>query len=403
MDNNFFITENKNLTKANIGFFLKMPLTGHNLAMASLLAKMQVNSSQYFNTINKQTRALTDLYNMSFDVTPQLYGRELLLMYRLSYIEPLEVMDPEYSYEKIIETFSRIVRYPNLDSKVIKLAQNQLFNEYQELMASPTSYAWEHFFKKWYHDQPDFAHGIMGPINEILEADKEGLDAYSEALTTCPAAMIGNAKNSKYIIKLLKDAFSDYDFEAKFTSSNLVIETLPDPFTDEEKRNFEQAQMLLGFGYNGQLNKKERLAGKFLARYLAGDDSSILFRKIREQLGAAYAVDADNYVNNSLLLVSAGLSHDKLEQASKIAQEEIDNIKAGDIDQAIFKKIKKAIYNEHQYGLDRAGYRIMLKLRALLMPEYAFDDLGKSIRQMQIKDLIKLANKLTLNESFYIK
>lgn len=75
MDNNFFITENKNLTKANIGFFLKMPLTGHNLAMASLLAKMQVNSSQYFNTINKQTRALTDLYNMSFDVTPQLYGR----------------------------------------------------------------------------------------------------------------------------------------------------------------------------------------------------------------------------------------------------------------------------------------------------------------------------------------
>lgn len=380
-----------------------MPLTGHNLAMASLLAKMQVNSSQYFNTINKQTRALTDLYNMSFDVTPQLYGRELLLMYRLSYIEPLEVMDPEYSYEKIIETFSRIVRYPNLDSKVIKLAQNQLFNEYQELMASPTSYAWEHFFKKWYHDQPDFAHGIMGPINEILEADKEGLDAYSEALTTCPAAMIGNAKNSKYIIKLLKDAFSDYDFEAKFTSSNLVIEMLPDPFTDEEKRNFEQAQMLLGFGYNGQLNKKERLAGKFLARYLAGDDSSILFRKIREQLGAAYAVDADNYVNNSLLLISAGLSHDKLEQASKIAQEEIDNIKAGDIDQAIFKKIKKAIYNEHQYGLDRAGYRIMLKLRALLMPEYAFDDLGKSIRQMQIKDLIKLANKLTLNESFYIK
>ncbi len=340
---------------------------------------------------------------MSFDVTPQLYGRELLLMYRLSYIEPLEVMDPEYSYEKIIETFSRIVRYPNLDSKVIKLAQNQLFNEYQELMASPTSYAWEHFFKKWYHDQPDFAHGIMGPINEILEADKEGLDAYSEALTTCPAAMIGNAKNSKYIIKLLKDAFSDYDFEAKFTSSNLVIEMLPDPFTDEEKRNFEQAQMLLGFGYNGQLNKKERLAGKFLARYLAGDDSSILFRKIREQLGAAYAVDADNYVNNSLLLISAGLSHDKLEQASKIAQEEIDNIKAGDIDQAIFKKIKKAIYNEHQYGLDRAGYRIMLKLRALLMPEYAFDDLGKSIRQMQIKDLIKLANKLTLNESFYIK
>ncbi len=403
MDNNFFITENENLTKANIGFFLKMPLTGHNLAMASLLAKMQINSSQYFNTINKQARALTDLYNMTFDVAPQLYGRELILMYRLSYVEPLEVMDPEYSYEKIIETFSRIVRYPNLNSKVIKLVQNQLFNEYQELTASPTSYAWEHFFKKWYHDQPDFAHGIMGPINEILEADKEGLDAYTEALTTCPAAMIGYAKNSKYVVKILKEAFSDYDFNAKFASSNLVIEALPDPFTDEEKRGFAQAQMLLGFGYNGQLNKKERLAGKFLARYLAGDDSSVLFRKIREQLGAAYAVDADNYVNNSLLLVSAGVNHDKLDQASQIAQEEIEKVKAGDIDEAIFKKVKKAIYNEHQYGLDRAGYRIMLQLRALLIPEYSFLDLGKSIRKIQVTDLIKLANKLTLNESFYIK
>ena len=171
----------------------------------------------------------------------------------------------------------------------------------------------------------------------------------------------------------------------------------------KKKRGFAQAQMLLGFGYNGQLNKKERLAGKFLARYLAGDDSSVLFRKIREQLGAAYAVDADNYVNNSLLLVSAGVNHDKLDQASQIAQEEIEKVKAGDIDEAIFKKVKKAIYNEHQYGLDRAGYRIMLQLRALLIPEYSFLDLGKSIRKIQVTDLIKLANKLTLNESFYIK
>ena len=68
---NVAIEKNEKFTTANLGCFLRFPLTKHNLAYASLLAKMQMNASLFFPRISSQETAFKNLYDIQFEVVPQ--------------------------------------------------------------------------------------------------------------------------------------------------------------------------------------------------------------------------------------------------------------------------------------------------------------------------------------------
>lgn len=53
---NIAIRKNKKFTTAAIGCFLRLPLTKHNLAYASLLARIQMNSSLSYPSLALQQK-----------------------------------------------------------------------------------------------------------------------------------------------------------------------------------------------------------------------------------------------------------------------------------------------------------------------------------------------------------
>lgn len=50
------IIKNEKFSTAALVFSLRMPLTGHNLAYASLLARMQMNASASYPTLSEQSK-----------------------------------------------------------------------------------------------------------------------------------------------------------------------------------------------------------------------------------------------------------------------------------------------------------------------------------------------------------
>ena len=103
---NITIRKNKKFTTAALGCFLRLPLTSHNLAFASLLSRLQSNTSMLYPQIAEQTRRLADLYDLQLDIMPQLFGKEIILTYYANFVEPTEVLDPEYVCQEIIQTIS---------------------------------------------------------------------------------------------------------------------------------------------------------------------------------------------------------------------------------------------------------------------------------------------------------
>src|SRR5699024_3270555 len=98
------------------------------------------------------------------------------------------------------------------------------------------------------------------------------------------------------------------------------------------------------------IDYRGQVMGILLSQYLAGDQSSKLFTQIREQLGAAYNVEASCFANNSLFLVSAGLDPSKIAAARKIILSEMGKLVQGEVEDDLFKKAKKAILRNMKIG-----------------------------------------------------
>lgn len=403
LKNNTIIKKNEKFSTAMIGCFLRLPLTKHNLAYASLLARMQMNASLYFPTLKSQQIELDKLYDLQFEIMPQLFGRELIISYTANFVEPLELLDPDYNYARIAEQLALMIQFPSFAPSLVNFTQRQLAADYQELIEEPANLAIDHFFKIWYQASPDYAENFMGPIEEIEQATPEQVKRFSDNLRTMPACILGYARDPQQLSYLLKQEFKLLGLHQEFQVNNPGIAAPHLNVEKTEKKENLQTQLLIGFGYLKDQNYQEQTAGMLLAQYLAGDPSSKLFTEIREKLGAAYDVEANNYANNSLFLISAGLDPNKVKEAQKIICQTIEQIKNGQIDEAIFKKAKKTLINTQLIGSDQQNWQLAQLLRSELFQNYADFDRISAIKSISKSQLKRFAQNLFFNESYVLK
>ena len=397
------IRKNKKFTTAGIGCFLRLPLTNHNLAFASLLSRLQMNTSLSYPTIAAQQRKLAQLYDLQLDIMPQLFGNQIILMYYANFVEPIEVLDPDYTYEEIIQTISQIIRFPAYDNNLFDYAKRQLEDEYREIMVQPSNYALDRFFKLWYEDQPEYAENFMGPIDEIKNTTIVEMRDFIENLRDIPMAVIGMGRDNQLMTKILRNIFKGAGIIKKFQVSDLVIPAKRKLIEKVDEQDNIQAQLLMGFGFKQRISYQEQVVGLLLEQYLAGDQSSKLFSQIREELGAAYDVQASDFANNSLFLINAGIDPQKVEPAKRIILNEMQKLMDGNIDEELFRKSKKAVYRNTRIGLDNQNWQLGQALRAELLPDYLDFDREAAIKKATPHQLINFVQNLFFNESYILK
>lgn len=400
---NITIRKNKKFTTAALGCFLRLPLTSHNLAFASLLSQLQSNTSMFYPQIAEQTRRLADLYDLQLDIMPQLFGKEIILTYYANFVEPTEILDPEYVYQEIIQTVSEIITKPDCTPKLLAYAKKQLEDDYRELMQQPANYAIDRFFKLWYRDQPDYAENFMGPIDEIQNATVDEVNHYIEGLRDVPVTVVGMGRDHKLMTKLAKFYFTQAGIIKNFQTSGLTIPASQNLIEKVDEQGNSQAQLLMGFGIDHAINYQEQIIGLLLSQYLAGDQSSKLFSKIREELGAAYAVEASFFANNSLFLINAGLDPDQVNAAKQVVLAEMQDLADGNVDEELFKKSQKALYRNTRIGLDSQNWQMGQAFRGELFSDYLDFDRETTIKKATTRQLVNFVQNLFFNESYILK
>lgn len=400
---NIEIRKNKKFTTAVVGCFLRLSLTSHNLAFSSLLARLQMNTSLAYPTIATQQQKLAQLYDLQFDVLPQLFGKEIILTYYANFVEPAEILDPDYTYDEIIETLSQIIKSPSYDQNLLAYAKRQLEEDYNELMEQPANYAIDRFFKLWYRDHPDYAENFMGPIQEIKDAGLDEMNNFVSSLRDVPMAVLGMARDNNQLTKLVNQYFRGAGIIKQFEVDDLTIPAENNPLEKTEEQDNAQAQLLMGFGFKQKITYQGQIAGLLLSQYLAGDQSSKLFNQIREELGAAYDVEANSFANNNLFLINAGLDPAKIEDAKRIVFNEMQRIADEEIDEALFKKSKKSLERNTKIGLDGQNWQLGQALRSALFPEYTNFDRAAAIKRATSHQLVDFVKNLFFNESYILK
>ena len=95
---NVVIEQNNKFKTGCIGCFFRLDLTPKNITISTLLAEVQSLLSEKYNTINRQSKRLSSLYDASLQIFPEINGNSIVMSYMLNFIEPREILDPEYDY-----------------------------------------------------------------------------------------------------------------------------------------------------------------------------------------------------------------------------------------------------------------------------------------------------------------
>lgn len=401
---NIKIDHNIKFTTATVGCFLRIPLSKKNLALATLLATMQSNASALYPGIRKQTMALDKLYDAQLDIFPEVYGNQIIMQYVMNFVEPNQILDPDYNYQKVIDIFFDIIDNPLFDKTLMKLAQNQLKEEYESFYDIPANLAYKEFLESWYRQQPQYGSQLFGSIEDLENATVEDMQNFFNEMKKAPSICLGQAIDPDAMTDYLQPYLTAAGFEKEFKVTDLVIEAKEDPIEKVAPHRSLQGQILIGYGYGQKLERRLRqFGGLFLSHYLAGDESSKLFTEVREELGAAYGVEAVDYFNNSLFLVSSSIDKNKYSEVEKIIVDSVKEVQAGIVNQEVFEKSKKALKRIYLEAPDRQGIEIVQMLtNSLRGRETTFEDRVKVVEEFSSEQMIEFAKTLFMNERYYL-
>jgi predicted Zn-dependent peptidase len=161
----------------------------------------------------------------------------------------------------------------------------------------------------------------------------------------------------------------------------------------------------MGFRAFG-VHDKRRLALQVASEVLGGGMSSRLFRKVRDELGAAYYVraEADLYSDHGLFMMSAGVDHAKIEKVIKAGLDEFTRLRDELVSEKELKKAKEHLIGNLYLSLETSdelayfygGQEVMgLKLTspqkiAKQVGKITANDIRKVMRQVIKKDRLNL-------------
>ncbi|MDO8183719.1 MAG: pitrilysin family protein [bacterium] len=267
-------------------------------------------------------------------------------------------------------------------------------NMYEDM---PARQVHEHLAKLLYGHQPA-GRGVAGTkdtVRKITRADMVNYrhQHYVPAATT--VVVTGNFKPAE-IKSLLKKHFSK--LPKKSTGKKLpVLEKQSQPALTLKYKKSDQTHLAFGFR-SKHLKHQDAYALEVLATVLGGGMSSRLFKKIRDELGAAYYVWANNdlYTDHGIFTVAVGADTKRATLITETILAECQKLKAEPVGEAELKRMKDYLIGTMILGLE-SNSDLATFLAGQITLKGEFDspaEIERKIKAVTARDLKRLANEL---------
>ena len=254
---------------------------------------------------------------------------------------------------KILEIVSDLYLNPVFNPEEIEKERGVIIQELNMYEDTPARRVQDIFLSLLYGDQP--AGWDVGGKKEIIKKlERSDFAAYRKERYVMPGTLVVVAGkfNEKTALAQIKDYFGGCPrHRAKAKSKTKEKQT--SPRTLLKFKESEQSHLVLGFRAFDIFDKR-RYAIEVLADVLGGGMSSRLWKRVREELGAAYYVNAgaDLFLDHGVFSVSAGVDHEKIDIVIAAILEECARLRDELVPEKEFQKTKDHIIGNLILGLE---------------------------------------------------
>lgn len=208
---------------------------------------------------------------------------------------------------------------------------------------------------------------ILGSENTVKSFNKEMIVSYLKSYyipENCVISICGKV-DMKNIEKIVEKYFGDWQYDDK----NVTMYSKPEILDNNYFRRKDIEQLHINLGMPGlKIGDDDLYTLILLSNMLGGGAASILFQKIREELGICYSIYLymSSHVNSGLVNVYAGLNPKYIKEAIDVILNEVNKFSKENITNEKLQKSKEQLKGNYILGLESTSSRMFSNGKSVL-------------------------------------
>ncbi len=208
---------------------------------------------------------------------------------------------------------------------------------------------------------------ILGTENTVKSFNKEIIVSYLKSYyipENCVISICGKI-DMKNIEKIVEKYFGNWQYDNK----NITMYSTPEILNNNYFRRKDIEQLHINLGMPGlKIGDDDLYTLILLSNMLGGGAASILFQKIREELGICYSIYLymSSHVNNGLVNVYAGLNPKYIKEAIDVILNEVNKFSKENITNEKLQKSKEQLKGNYILGLESTSSRMFSNGKSVL-------------------------------------
>ena len=304
---------------------------------------------------------------------------------------------------KILEIVSDLYLNPIFNPEEINKERGVVIEEMHERRHdNPSGDAWQKFLSILYGNQPA-GWDIAGEKSVIRRLKRSDFIVYREKhyVPSKTVVVVAGNLSEKFVSRAVRKYFGGLSRIPRAPKVKTKDIGQKNPRLNIKFKETGQSHLVLGVKAFNIFNKR-RYALEVLSDVLGGGMSSRLFKKVRDEMGAAYTVvsDADLYIDHGYLGVYAGADHGKTAPVITAILNEFNRLKKELVSDKELQKSKDHIIGNMLLGLETSdqlasfyGSQEILT-KKILTPEKIVD----KIKAVKAEEIRSVARSIFRNE-----
>ena len=307
-------------------------------------------------------------------------------------------------FKRLLDIVSDIYLNPIFPEAEIEKEKGVIIEEINMYEDMPHRNVFDVFSALLYGDQPA-GWPITGTKETVLSMQKSDFLSYhKEQYTPSNTVIVVSGNISEKEVKEEVQKYFGKLSKKKPKKKIKVREEQKTPQLIIKHKTTDQSHFILGFRTYGKGHKYNR-ALSIISTLLGGGMSSRLFIKLREELGAAYYVDAQNDVStdHGVFYIRAGVTNTKIEEVLREILKELRRLQTEMVSDAELEKVKSYLLGNLKLFLEPSDDIANFFGQQAVLGEKIKNvhDIEREIRKITKKDIQKVAQtiftKNTLN------
>ena len=377
------------------------PLERKESLSRNLLSVMLQDRCEKYNTKNKVTAALDDLYGATIASRTLTYGSAHMLEFRCKALN--EKFCSTAHLEQQFELIHQFLFHPLLSAECFKEAKDNMIDSIKRRMDKPSTYATNQAMSMMGENTP-LKNACLPSLAEMeaitLDDVKNAWSSMMENnhITVQVQGEFDEDTIRHYIPRFLPFTGVLKDFECEY----LIHQK--DCCTKTETRHIDQSMLVMIFETGIKASDSDFWKLRCANALFGQLPTSLLFQEVREKRSLCYSIYSSIMSYEGCMSISTGVSYDRLDETYDVIMEQFNRMKQGNFTEQDLETAKIMLKDSVLSTADDMNATLNFEYQNLLLNQKrTLNDPLKDIDNTTKEDVIRLFNQIEHKVTYTLK